>query len=97
MTQRDDYVAKLKAQLDHWNADMAKWETKAREAQAGARAEYERQLAALREHRDQLFYQLALLQSAAGDAWTDLIRGTDEAWTRMRSAFDDAAGHFQKK
>lgn len=97
MTQRDEYVAKLKAQLDRWNADMAKWEAKARGAQAGARAEYERQLAELRGHRDQGFYQLALLQSAAGDAWTDLIRGTDEAWTRMRRAFDEAAGHFQKK
>jgi hypothetical protein len=97
MTQRDEYVEKLKAQLDRWNADMAKWEAKAREAQSGARAEYERQLAALRQHREQAMYQLSLLQSAAGGAWTDLLRGTDEAWKRMREAFDEAAGHFQKK
>jgi hypothetical protein len=97
MTQRDEYVARLKAQLDRWNADMAKWEAKAREARAGASAAYERQLAALRGHRDQALYQLALLQSAAGDAWTDLVRGSDEAWKRMREAFDEAAGHFDKK
>lgn len=97
MTQRDEYVARLKVQLDRWNADMAKWEAKAREARAGARTAYERQLAVLRGHRDQAFYQLALLQSATGDAWKDLVRGSDEAWKRMRGAFDEAAGHFQKK
>lgn len=97
MTQRDEYVAKLKAQLDRWNADMAKWEAKAREAQAGAQAQYAQQLASVRQRRDQVFYQLALLQSATADAWTDLMQGTDEAWARMRKAFDEAAGHFEKK
>ena len=96
MTQRDEYVAKLKAQLDRWNAEMANWEAKAREAQAGARAEYERHIAAARHQRDQALYQLSLLQSAAGDAWRDLTRGTEDAWTRMRKAFEEAAGHFQK-
>ena len=97
MSQRDEYVEKMKAQLDHWNAEMAKWEAKAREAQAGARTEYDRQLKALREQRDQAAFQLNLLQSAAGSAWTDMARGVDEAWARMREAFEKAGAHFQKK
>ncbi len=97
MSQRDEYVEKMKAQLDHWNADMAKWEAKAREAQAGARAEYERQLKALRDQREQAAYQLKLLQAAAGSAWVDMARGVDEAWERMREAFEKAATHFPRK
>ena len=97
MTSRDEYVEKLKAQLDEWNAGIAKWETKAAEAQAGARAEYDRQLESLRQHRDQAMYQMKLVQNAAGDAWVDLMRGADEAWTRMRGAFEKAGSHFGGK
>ena len=97
MTDRDEYVAKLKAQIDEWNAGIAKWEAKASEAQAGARAEYEKQLQSLRQHRDQVTYQAKLMQNAANDAWTDVMRGADEAWTRMREAFEKAGTHFKGK
>lgn len=97
MTSREEYVEKMKAQLDQWNADIAQWEAKALEAQAGARAEYDKQLAMLRQHRDQALYQLNLLQSAAGNAWVDLARGTDAAWDSMRQAIAKAATHFQRK
>jgi hypothetical protein len=97
MTTRDEYVEKMKAQLDRWNADIAKWEAKAQETQAGARVEYDKQLAALRQQRDQMLYQLNLLQSAAGNAWVDLVRGADAAWDSMREAIEKAATHFQRK
>jgi len=97
MSERDEYVKKMKAQIDGWNADIERWEAKAREAQAGARAEYDRQLQGLRQHRDQAMYQLTLLQGAAASASADLMRGADEAWTRMREAFEKAGAHFQKK
>ena len=97
MSQRDEYVEKMKAQLDHWNAEMGKWEAKARGAQAGVRADYERQLKALREQREHAAYHLILLQSAAGSAWTDMARGVDEAWERMREAVRKAAAHFPRK
>jgi len=97
MTKRDEYVEKMKAQLDQWNGEIAKWEAKAAEAQAGARAEYDKQLEALRQHRDQALYQMKLMQSAAGDAWMEMMRGTDEAWARMREAFDKASSHFRPK
>ena len=97
MPERDEYVKKMKAQLDRWSADIERWEAKAREAQAGARAEYDRQLQGLREHRDRAMYQLTLLQGAAASASAELMRGADEAWRRMREAFEKAGVHFQKK
>ena len=97
MSNRDEYVEKMKTQLDQWNAEIAKWEVKSRDAQAGARVEYDKRLEALKQHRDQAMVQMKLLQAAAGEAWVEMMRGTDEAWARMREAFDKASSHFRVK
>lgn len=97
MSKRDEYVAKMKVQLDRWNADVTKWEARAREAQAAARPEFEKQLAAFRKQRDVAMQQMHKVQAAAGEAWVELVHGTDEAWARMREAFEKASSHFQKK
>ena len=47
--KRDAYVQKLKAQLDEWNADINKLEAKSHQAEAGAKIEYHKRIADLRE------------------------------------------------
>jgi lipid II:glycine glycyltransferase (peptidoglycan interpeptide bridge formation enzyme) len=96
MAKRDEYVNKLKTQLDEWNAQVTKWEAKAKDAQSGARAGYEKQLEAFRHQRDQALEQMRRVQGAAGDAWIDLAHGADDAWAKMREAFEKARSHFQK-
>ncbi len=95
-TKREEYIAKLKTQLDQWNAEMAKWESQAAGAQASMRAEYEKQLAAIHRHQDQAREQLRKVQSASGDAWMELARGADEAWAKMSEAFEKAHSQFKK-
>jgi len=97
MDKRDQYVEKLKAQLDEWNAEFAKWEAKSRSAQAEMRIEYEKQLETFRRQRNQALEQMHKVQAATGDAWIDLVRGADEAWAKMREAFEKAHSHFHKK
>ncbi len=75
--KRDEYVEKLKSQLDKWNAEMAKWEAQSGTTQEKMRAEYDK-------------------QAASGDAWTELARGADESWARMRIAIEKASTHFKK-
>jgi multidrug resistance efflux pump len=96
MSKRDEYVDKLKAQLDQWNTEVAKWEAKAQQAQAGARVEYEKQLKELRRQRDQALEQMKRVQAATGDAWVELVRGADEAWAKMREALEKSRSHFNK-
>jgi hypothetical protein len=93
---RDDYVAALKKQLDQWNAEVERWEGKAREAGSGVKAGYEKQLLNLRQERDKAMEQMRQVQASSGEAWKTLMRGTDDAWTRMREAFDKARDHFKK-
>ncbi len=94
---RDEYVKQLKSQLDQWNTEAAKWEAKAKQAQADAKAEYETQLQQFRARRDEAAAQLKKVQGATADAWSDMIRGTDEAWKKMQEAFTQASSRFNKK
>lgn len=96
MDRRDEYVERLKKQLDQWNAEVAKWEEKTRQAQAGMRSEYEKQLQAYRDQRNHALEQMRRIQSASGEAWMDFMRGADDAWAKMREAFEKARSHFQK-
>jgi hypothetical protein len=97
MANRDEYVRKLKAQIDQWNAQAARWEAQMREAQGRLRQEYAQQLEHIRGRRDEMLYQLKLLQSASAGAWDDLMRGADQAWKSMQEAFDQARAHFDRK
>jgi hypothetical protein len=94
MTTRDEYVAKLKAQLDQWNAQIAVWEAKAQQVQSEAKSEYQTQLARLRSQQEQALGALKRVQGASLEAWQDLARGADSAWRAMQDAFDKARSHF---
>ena len=96
MTNRDDYMKTLNKQLDTWNAEVAKWQEKAQQAQASQRAEYEKQLELYRQQRDRATEQMRKLQTASGDAWMDLTKGVDEAWSKMREAYEKAGAQFYK-
>ena len=94
---RDEYVAKLKSQNDDWNAEAARWEAQAKDAQAGMQVEYQRQLAQFRTRRDAAMTEMRRLQNASADAWKDMMQGTDSAFKSMQAAFEKARSEFQKK
>lgn len=96
MTTRNEYVEELKHRLDDWNAQIAKWEGKARVAKTDMRIEYEMHLDALRKQREETSVKLKELQATSGDAWKELKAGLDVAWTAMHEAVEKAAAHFQK-
>jgi len=94
MTNRTQYVDTLKKQLDAWNADMARWEIKAREAQEGIKERYRRELDVLNAQRELARYNLRLLEGASTGAWAELRQGADDAWDRMRLAAAAASTYF---
>jgi lipid II:glycine glycyltransferase (peptidoglycan interpeptide bridge formation enzyme) len=96
MTDKDDYVKKLQSQLETWNAEAAKWQEQMKTAQATQRGEYAKQLEAYRQQRDQAMEQMRKVQAASGDAWVELTKGADEAWAKMREAYEKASAQFYK-
>ena len=94
---REEYVAKLKEQLDRWNADVTRWEEQARAAQQDMKERYAKELDVLKAQRELARYNLKLLESASASAWSDLRKGADEAWDRMQSAVKSASSWFEKR
>lgn len=83
---RDEYVAKLKSQIDQWNAQAAKWE-----------AQSAKQVEDFRAKRDAALAEMKRLQAASADAWQDMTQGADAAFKSMQAAFEKARSEFQKK
>ena len=96
MMNREEYVQKLKTQLDEWNTEAAKWEAKSKTAQDEMKAEYERQLALFHQRRDEGMQKMKEVQAASGEAWTEMMRGADDAWKRMQDAFNQARSKLGK-
>jgi lipid II:glycine glycyltransferase (peptidoglycan interpeptide bridge formation enzyme) len=97
MINRDEYVQKLKTQIEEWNAEARRWEDKAQKAQVGAKAEYERQLENFRSKSDEAMAELRGLQNASADAWTEMMRGVEASVKSMQEAFERARRNFDKK
>ena len=90
---RDEYVRKLKEQIDQWNAQMAKWEAMSEDV----KNKYLQQLDEVQVRRDDALKELQRIQSASADAWSQMMSGADTAFKEMREAFERAAKAFQKK
>ena len=95
MGKRDIYVEKLKTQLDKWNADIDKLETKIREYEVSARQQYETELIELREKRNEARARLTELQEASEDAWEDLLHGFERSWDILRESIEHAISRFK--
>ena len=93
MVNREEYVQKLKQQIEQWNAQMTQWEAMGRDAQN----RYMKQLEEFRERRDEAMAELRRLQSASVDAWADMMKGTEAAFKSMQEAFENARKKFEKK
>jgi hypothetical protein len=97
MTNRDEYIQKLKSQIDQWNTEAARWEEQARNAQAGMKVEYERQLGNFRARSETALAELRRLQHSSTDAFSEMMRGADAAMQSMADAFERARRSFDKK
>jgi uncharacterized protein YhaN len=86
MSRKDAYQKKLEAQLDEWKAEIEMLKAKAGTATAGARLEYEKALAELRERREMAKKKLDELRRASDDAWEDLKDGVEDAWKAVGDA-----------
>ncbi len=92
---RDAYVEKMKSSIDDWNAQIAKLQARAEQAQSDARAQYDKQLQELGRQRDEAQARMKEAQAASDKAWQDLHKGYEAAWDNIARAFQDAMGRFR--
>ncbi len=94
MSNREEYMEKLKTKLDEWDADIDKLEAKARDAQTDAQEQYQKQIAQMREMRNEAMARYGEMQNAATDAWDAMAKGTEKAWSTWYAAFEEARSKF---
>jgi uncharacterized protein involved in exopolysaccharide biosynthesis len=95
MSARDEYIRKMHAKLNIWNAEIDSLAAKADQAGADVRAGYHRQLEALRAQRDEAKKKMERLQSESESAWQDMKAGVELAWDAMGEAIDSAKSRFK--
>jgi hypothetical protein len=95
VNSRDEYVEKLKAQLDHWNTQLVMWENAALDATAEARIDLEKQVGIMKSRADDLVYRMEMLKGASADAWQEIARGADDARRTLQDAFEKARQRFK--
>lgn len=96
MSIKDDYVEKLKAQLDVWSADIDVLEARARQVEADVRLKYEEQITVLKAKREEAKAKLAEVQGAATEAWQEIKKGADEALDIIKKSFEEARKKFKE-
>ena len=96
MADRDEYIEKMKAQLELWNAQMMTWESAARGATTEAKVELDKQVGILKSRLDDMIFRMEQLQGASADAWHDIARGADEARKAMQDAVEKARARFKE-
>jgi hypothetical protein len=90
---RDEYVRRLKEQVDQWNAQLAKWEAMSEDV----KNRYLQQLDEAQVRRDEALDELRRIQGASAEAWGAMMRGADDVFKEMREAFERARKAFEKK
>lgn len=95
MSEREEYIRKTEAKLREWNAEIEKYEAKAKALQADVHAEYDRHIQELKKRRDETQAKLEELRLASDSAWQDVKKGLDNAWSALGDAFSSAANKFK--
>ncbi|KAA0009671.1 hypothetical protein F0A17_20405 [Billgrantia pellis] len=93
MNRRDEFIERMKAQLDEWNAEIDELAARARRAGAETQTRYREDIERLKRRRDETRQRLEALQFASEAAWESLREGLDDAWELMRKALRDAYAH----
>ena len=84
--QQEQYQAKVKAQLDKINAQLDELKAKAAQAEADVKTDYHGQMEELYAKRDAASAKLEELQKAGTDAWEEVQKGFEAAWSDLTGA-----------
>ena len=93
MSKRDEYIEKMKLQLDELDAKMDKLEAKATEAKEDARAKYKEEMAKLRQQSRAAKGKLEEIKAAGEDKWEALVTETE----KIRDAIAHSFNYFKSQ
>lgn len=93
MSKRDDYIEKMKLQLDKTNTKMNELDAKAKVAKADAREKYEEEMGKLRQQSQRALAKLEELRVAGEDSWDTMVTEME----KIRDAFVHSFNYFKSQ
>jgi len=95
MSSRDEYVRKMQAKLEEWNADIDKLAAKADVVSGELKKDYAEQIAALKVKQAAAREKMEEVQKSGESAWEDLKSGAELAWSAIAESIDSAKSRFK--
>jgi len=93
VSKRDQYVEKMKQQLDEVNGQITKLEAKVKAANAEARVKYEQQMGELRELSKAAQKKMEEIKGSGEDKWEALVAEGD----KVQKAFVHSFNYFKSQ
>lgn len=93
MSQRDEYIAKMKLQLDELNAHLRQIESRAKDAREDAQEKYQQELVTLRLQSQLALAKLGTLANATEEGWDAMVAEMES----VRDAFTSAFKYFKSQ
>ncbi len=90
MHTKDEYLAKLKAQLDEWETDLAHLRDKAADASEDVKEKLEEQMTELKTKWDEGAARRQHIQEAADDKWDEIRDEAEEKWAEVKVSVKDS-------
>jgi len=92
---RNEFIAKMKAQLDKIDNEIEEMKGKSDKLEADVLKEYENRLHELREKRREAKRKISDLQSASEEKWQQLKDETEHTWKALGNSFNYFKSHFK--
>ena len=97
MSKRNEYLEKLKAQLEEWEYDIDRLEAKLEDAQGDAKVKMDKAINDLKTRQKDMQAKLKNIEEAAEDAWHDVKDSLEMAWDSLKLGFLAAKSEFIEK
>ena len=97
MSKRNEYLDKIKAQLEEWEYDINRLEARLDDAQDEAKVKLDKTINDLKARQKDMQGRLKQLESSAEEAWTDVKDGLELAWDSLKLGFLAAKSEFIEK
>lgn len=95
MNQRAEYVHKLQAEIEQWDARIERFQALLESPEQEEQINVKKQVDELREYRQAAVEELDKLKHVEDDSWEDLKHRADRVWDDMDRAMQDAVKRFK--
>lgn len=95
METKDEFKARIDAQLKEWSARIAELKFKADVAEASVKAEYQKQVEALSLKKEETQAKLEELKKTSDEAWETIKVGVEHAAQDLKTAINNAMSKFK--